>query len=136
MKVSLFLHKSINVHKKNEKCSDQTESRFHRMSHLVSTKSSVTFLQRIVASNVVTPNVAKLQQLLMEELCDITLYLSHKSLHEQIYALSTESDDVSRRKEKFVEVKKLLKSLSQAVKVLQVDHHHKVLSFELILNLQ
>ena len=94
------------------------------MSHLFATKSSVTFLQRIVASKVVTPNVAKLQQLLTEELSDVTLYLSHKSLHEQIYALSSESDDVTRRREKFVEVKRLLKSLSQAVKVLQVCHHH------------
>ncbi len=92
------------------------------MSHLVTIKSSVSFLQRIVASNVVTPNVANLRQLLTEALCDVTLYLSHKSVHEQIYAMASESEDGSRRREKFVEVKKLLKSLSQAVKVLQVQN--------------
>ncbi len=122
MKLSFFFFKSISAHKKNEKCSDQTESRFHRMSHLVAIKSSVGFLQRIVASNVVTPNVANLRQLLTEALCDVTLYLSHKSLHEQIYAMASENEDGARRREKFVEVKKLLKSLSQAVKVLQVQN--------------
>jgi len=102
------LSKSILLHRNNEKVGDRFESRFHRLSHLVATKSSVTFLLQLATSNVKTANVAKLKNALRDELFDATLYLSHKSLHRQIYdLLNGEADDESRKR--FDEVKKLFR---------------------------
>jgi hypothetical protein len=117
------LFKAVQLHKKSEKIGDKSESRFHRMSHLVATKSCVSFLERIAASNVDSSNVAKLKNLLSLELCDVTLYLSHKSLHKRIYDLLS-GEAFKENRNKFDEIKIILRSLSQAAKLLQVNHFH------------
>ena len=92
---------------------------------MIATKWSTEFIKKlshIISSNVVLPNVSKLRDLLSQELCDVTLYLSHKSLHQKMYNLFDENEE---NRKKFDEIKKLLRSLSQAVKLIQVIHNLK-----------
>jgi len=113
------LSKSISLHRKSEKVGDRSESGFHRTSHLVASKASVTFLLRLSESGVDTTNVAQLKAVLRDDLFDPTLYLSHKMLHRQIYELMTSEADVEFRK-RFDDVRSIFRSLSQAYKLLNV----------------
>ena len=89
------LSKGILFHRKCEKTTngEKAEARFHRLSHLMATKLSVTFLRRLLDSNIIMSSVIKLKNVLKDELCDATLYLSHKTLHKQILdSLTIDSD--------------------------------------------
>ena len=95
------LSKGILFHRKCEKTTngEKAEARFHRLSHLMATKLSVTFLRRLLDSNIIMSSVIKLKNVLKDELCDATLYLSHKTLHKQILdSLTIDSDSAESRK--------------------------------------
>ena len=113
------LSKSILLHRKTEKVGDRAESRFHRTSHLIASRASVTLLQRLSESGVETSNVSQLKNVLRDDLCDPTLYLSHKLLHRQVYDLLTSEADAEFRR-RFDDVKGIFRSLSQAYKLLNV----------------
>jgi len=128
----------------HRKMSRSSESRFHRIAYLSTLIASVHFLivigPELRSKDLGMPSVSFLNRLLGDSLSDETLYLSHKSLHKQVYDLQKEihtKDASDREKDQpsgrmadslkmfdsscmmsFDKVKAALKSLSQAVKVL------------------
>jgi hypothetical protein len=71
----------------------------------------------MTSRNVKTANIGKLESVARDELSDVTLYLSHRNLHVRIREIFPESDD---GRKKFDQVRKIFRSLAQAVTLLQV----------------
>lgn len=133
---------SFKHHRKLSLSSEMSERRFHRVAYLCTLKASVEFLTTIGlqlrSKEMGLRSVIGLKHLLSDSLSDETLYLSHKSLHKQVYDLQDESraDDVEDQSsaregvrlkmekvtyKQFDQIKKIFKSLSQAVKMLNDD---------------
>jgi hypothetical protein len=138
------LSNSFKHHRKMSLSNEMTERRFHRIAYLCTLKASAEFLTTIGpqlrSKDIGLQSVNGLRYLLAESLSDETLYLSHKSLHKQVYNLQenpkidniigTENEDQflddnlkieTYSHKQFDQIRKILKSLSQAVKVLNED---------------